>query len=499
MSRFGLRTRRFMISITASLALAGGGVAIAPPAAVAAPSDHALRHKLASVMEDPLVQEADSAAVVLDPGKKKEIYARNGGEAHKPASNTKILTAAAAMDNLGPDYRFKTEVITQGRVSPKGTTKNLYLKGYGDPTTMESDYRDLAEQVKAAGIKRVTGHLVVDDSYFDDEYYHSTWAPGDRSEYYAAQISALTVSPNTDYDAGTIIVTYSPGAEGEPAEYSLTPAAAEKYVTIKNETTTGAAGAENTFDYDRAEGTNTITLSGTVPADTEPTNKWVTVHHPQGYAGAVFAEELKKVGVTVDRKKTVEREAPKRHAKVIATDHSITLSELLTPFLKLSNNSHGEHLTKTMAAQRGKPGNWKDGTKYLERYARSSRGPSNGVHFVDGSGLSHDNRISPRKLVWVLDKIRYEPWFPTFEDALPLAGNPDRMVGGSLSSRMRDTAAEDNVRAKTGSLNGVTALSGYVRDQDGHLRIFSMLSEYDDETPRPVEDELAITLAEHSR
>ncbi|MGO1971988.1 MAG: D-alanyl-D-alanine carboxypeptidase/D-alanyl-D-alanine endopeptidase [Propionibacteriaceae bacterium] len=486
-----------MISITASLSLAAGGVALAPPA-TAAPPDRELKHKLASVMDDPRVAEADSAAAVLDPRKKKELYSRHGADALTPASNTKILTAAAAMNKLGPDYRFKTEVITNGRISPKGTTKNLYLKGYGDPTSMESDYADLAEQVKASGIKHVTGHLVVDDSFYDDDYYHDTWAPSDRSEYYAAQISALTVSPNTDYDAGTIIVTYSPGDEGEPAEYSITPEAAEDYVTIENETTTVEEGTENTFDFERAEGTNTITLSGDVPVDTDPTKKWVAVHHPQLYAGTVFADELEKVGVTVDRS-TVERETPARRTKVVATDHSIKLSELLTPFLKLSNNSHGEHLTKAMSARKGHPGNWEDGTKYLERYARSSRGSAAGVNFVDGSGLSHDNKISPRTLVRVLDKIRHEPWFPVFEDALPLAGNPDRMVGGSLSDRMRGTAAENNARGKTGSLTGVTALSGYVRGEDGRLYIFSMLSEYEDESPRPVEDEFVVTLAEHSR
>lgn len=499
MSRFGLRSRRFMISITASLSLAAGGVALAPVPATAEPPvpDRELQQKLASVLEDPRVANADTSAVVLEPGK-KELYSYDGRTPMKPASNTKIVTAATAMDQLGPDYQFKTEVLTHGKVSPRGTTKNLYLKGYGDPTTMESDYRDLAEQVRDSGITHVKGHLVVDDTYFDDDYYHDTWAPGDRSEYYAAQISALTVSPNTDYDAGTVIINYTPGSEGEPVDYSFAPAAAADYVTIKNETRTVAAGAENTFSYDRAEGTNTITLSGDVPADAGANRKWVALHHPQMYAGTVFAEELEKVGVTVD-KDTVERKTPERRSTVVAEDESIKLSELLTPFLKLSNNGHGEHLTKAMSAKKGKPGNWEDGTKYLERYARSARGPANGVHFVDGSGLSHDNRISPTTLVRVLDKIRHEPWFETFEDALPLAGNPDRMVGGTLSDRMQDTPAENNVRGKTGSLNGVTALSGYVRGADDKLYIFSMLSEYEDESPRPVEDEFAITLASHSR
>ena len=488
--------RRSVIGLAASLSLAVGGVTLAPPPATAAPPDATLHTKLASVMDDSRVRNANNGAVVLDPRTKKEYYSRNALKAITPASNTKIITAAAAMRHLGPSYRFKTEVMTRSAIQADGTTGYLYLKGYGDPTTMQSDYRALAEKVKAAGIKRVKGHLVVDGSYFDTQYYNPNWSRSYLSEYYAAQISGLTVAPNTDYDAGTVIVTYSPGAKGKAAKYTLTPASAAKYVTIVNKTTTVSSGSANTFRYQRTSGTNTITLSGSVPQGRSATKEWVTVHHPHFYAGAVFRAELTKLGITID-KSTISRATPSDGRRLVATDHSMPLSQLLRPFMKLSNNSHAEHLTKAMGAKKGGRGNWADGISYINAYAKSSKGPLTGFTLVDGSGLARANKISPRLMVRVLNHARYESWFSDYLDSFPLAGNTDRMTGGTMSSRLRGTNAQNNARAKTGSLTGVTALSGYVRGKDNTLYVFSTLSEYSGTSPRPVEDRFVNSLASH--
>lgn len=488
--------RRVIISLGASLALAVGGMGLASPPATAAPPDAKLHKKLTSVMSDSRVQKANTGAVVLDPRTKKEYYSRNATKAITPASNTKIITAAAAMRTLGPDYRFKTEVMTRSAINPDGSTGWLYLKGYGDPTTMQADYRALAEKVKAAGIKRVKGHLVVDGSYFDTQYYNPNWSRSYISEYYAAQISGLTVAPDTDYDAGTVIVKYSPASKGKAAKYTLTPASAAKYVKIVNKTKTVAKGSADTFKYKRASGTNTITLTGNVPQGKSATKEWVTVHHPHYYAGAVFREELTKLGIRVDQS-TISRATPADGRKVIGTDRSMKLSQLLRPFMKLSNNSHAEHLTKAMGAKKGARGNWADGIAHIKAYAKSSQGPLTGLKLVDGSGLARANKINPRLMVRVLNHARYESWFPDYLGSFPLAGNSDRMTGGTLKNRMRGTNAQNNARAKTGSLSGVTALSGYVRDKNNKLYVFSVLSEYSGTSPRPVEDRFVNSLASH--
>jgi D-alanyl-D-alanine carboxypeptidase/D-alanyl-D-alanine-endopeptidase (penicillin-binding protein 4) len=172
------------------------------------------------------------------------------------------------------------------------------------------------------------------------------------------------------------------------------------------------------------------------------------------------------------------------------------LSDLLVPFMKLSNNMHAEALTKAMGAKRsGAPGTWSKGLAATRAYLISSKVPMSRVSLSDGSGLSRANTVTPRALGALLVKVQREPWFPALTSSLPVAGNSKRMVGGTLRHRMNGTRATNSAWAKTGTFTGVTALSGYVRGRDGHLYVFSMLSRYTGSTPRPVEDELVVTLA----
>lgn len=487
-----------IISLLAAVVLALVGAGASPLAASAAPADPGLNQKLGALMKDPVIKQANSALIVMDARNGTELYYRRAWSPHTPASNTKIFTAAAALQNLGPNYRFRTEVIV--RATPKaGVIKgNLYLKGYGDPTSMMSDYRSLAKQVAARGIKRVTGHLVTDASYFDAVRYNPNWNKSYASDYYAAQISALTVAPNADYDAGTIIVNYRPGAKGAHAAVTVTPGAAVKYVKIVNRTTTSDKGTGDTFAATRAAGSNTIVLTGKVAKGRSVTKHWVTVNQPQLYAGAVFRSELAKAGVKITGA-TLSRATPAGKRYRVGIDRSAKLSALLVPFLKLSNNMIAEHLTKTMGAGNTHPGTWARGLTRTRSYVRSTGAPMTGLRLVDGSGLTRENKITPRSLGIVLYRLQQAPWYPSFRRALPVAANPDRMTGGTLSSRMRGTRAANNARAKTGSLTGVTTLSGYVTGADGRRYIFSMLSEYQRFSPRSIEDKMVITLANHRR
>jgi D-alanyl-D-alanine carboxypeptidase/D-alanyl-D-alanine-endopeptidase (penicillin-binding protein 4) len=122
-----------------------------------------------------------------------------------------------------------------------------------------------------------------------------------------------------------------------------------------------------------------------------------------------------------------------------------------------------------------------------------------GVSLTDGSGLTRRNRLTARALTSTLQKVQTEPWFAAFHAALPVAGNPDRMTGGTLRSRMRGTRAADNAHAKTGTMTGVTALSGYVTGADGRRYVFSMVSNHSGASPRPVEDTFVVTLARWRR
>jgi D-alanyl-D-alanine carboxypeptidase/D-alanyl-D-alanine-endopeptidase (penicillin-binding protein 4) len=487
------RAGAVLLVTVAAVALTAGSAA---PAAAVSP-DPELVTQLTKVMADSRVQRASSAAVVLDAGSGGQLYSRWGSRALIPASNTKVLTAAAAMETLGPGYRFKTEVFRRAAVVRGAVQGRLYLKGYGDPTTRQSDYRILAQQVRAAGITRVTGPLAVDTTYFDAQRYNPGWSTGYADDYYAAEVSALTVAPNTDLDAGTVLVNYAPGRPGGMAKITTTPAAAARYVRILNQTTTGSSASSSTFSARRSHGSNTITVSGRVPLGRQTSSTLVTVHRPELYAAAVFRAELTKVGVTVQGG-TVAMATPSSRTR-LARDNSMPLADLLVPFLKLSNNTHAEALTKAMAARSGQPGSWKAGLAVTTGYLRRIGVPLTGVSLTDGSGLTRRNTLTARALASTLHKVRREPWFAAFDRALPVAGDSRRLVGGTLSTRMRGTRAAGNAHAKTGTLTGVTSLSGYVTGRDGRRYVFAMISNHRGPTPRPVENTLVVTLADWRR
>lgn len=489
-----------LLALAMSFALQVTAAARADAAPTAGPADPQLAAALDEVLTDPAVTAGHTSVQVRDAADGAELYDRTADDPMKPASNNKLITGAAAMDRLGGDFRFHTDVLATADGHRGTLDGDLTLKGYGDPTSLESDYQGLAADLKKSGVRRVTGKIVADSSYFDAQQFNPHWDRDDEDEYYSAEISALTMAPNTDYDSGTIIVNYAPGEIGKPAAVTVTPASAAGYVRIVNETTTGAAGSDDGFSYDRATGTNTITVSGTVPADGGD-RSWVTVSKPQLLAATVFRAALQDQGITVDG--GVAEGVAERRSRTLARDWSIPLSEMMTPYMKLSNNMHAEHLTKTLGAEAarrsGKPaaGSWDNGTAEIRKFLVRKGIDTDGFRNVDGSGLAHDDRIRPRMLNDALIAFQSEPWFDTYFASLPIAGNPDRFIGGTLSSRMRNTPAANNLHGKTGSLNGVTALSGYVTGADGRKYVFSMMSEYpvDGTNPKSVEDRLGITLA----
>ncbi len=236
-----------------------------------------------------------------------------------------------------------------------------------------SDYAALAKRVRAAGIRTVTGKLVVDATYFDSVRYNPTWRTGYADDYYAAEISALTLAPNADYDSGTVIIKYQAGSVGKKAKITTSPAAAASYLSLKNLTTTGKKGTSTSFSASRAQGAKTITLRGRVPKGRSG-SRLITVNRPDLYAAAVFRAELKKAGVTV-RGGTTSLATPATKRTVLATDYSMPLSQLLVPFLKLSNNMHAEALTKAMGAKRsGAPGTWSNGLAATRAYLTAPQG-----------------------------------------------------------------------------------------------------------------------------
>lgn len=173
-------------------------------------TDPALAKTLDRILSDPRLSGSQVGVVVSDANTGQALYQHDGGDRLVPASSTKLLTSTAAMQLLGPDYRFSTDVLSDGSRHGSVLVGDLYLRGTGDPTMLAADYDRLAAQVAAAGIRRVTGKLIADDTRFDSNRLGSSWAADDESAYYSSQISPLTVAPDTDYDAGTVLVKVTP-------------------------------------------------------------------------------------------------------------------------------------------------------------------------------------------------------------------------------------------------------------------------------------------------
>ncbi|GAA0954454.1 D-alanyl-D-alanine carboxypeptidase/D-alanyl-D-alanine-endopeptidase [Kribbella koreensis] len=486
--------RGLMALVAVSAATAGlVGQSAGAPAAVQQVQATGLQQQLDTLLSDSRFQGSQVGLVVRDATTGETLYDRNGGSRLVPASNTKLFTSTAAMHTLGAGFKFHTDVLATAPVKRNGKLQgDLYLKGFGDPTALESDYVGLAKQIAAAGITKVEGNLIADDTYFDNVRLGDSWAWDDESFYYAAQISALTLAPNGDYDSGTAIVESRPGAAvGDPVLLDLRPA--NGLLKLINTATTGAAGSASTLSVQRDHGTNVVRVSGSVPLGAGLGSTWVTVWEPPLYAADVFRRALTAEGIKVEGK--IREAATPATARQLARDESMTLGELMTPFLKLSNNMHAETLVKAMGAVTKANGSWPTGLGIVTAYAKSVGVDTATIRLSDGSGLSRKVNLTPNSITNILLAAEKEPWFQQWYDALPIAGNADRFTGGTLRTRMGGTPAANNLHGKTGSLTGVTALSGYVTNKDGRKLVFSMISNNYLTSPRSVEDAVGVTLA----
>ncbi|SFB30248.1 D-alanyl-D-alanine carboxypeptidase / D-alanyl-D-alanine-endopeptidase (penicillin-binding protein 4) [Lentibacillus halodurans] len=423
------------------------------------------------------------------------LYERNGDLRLHPASNMKLLSGAAAMETLGTDYRFTTEVLTDGDVRGQVLHGNLYLKGNGDPTLMKEDLDQFAANLKEKGVQKIKGDLIGDDSRYDDVRLSQDLNWSDEPFYTGAQVSALTLSPNEDYDAGTVIVEAYPADEaGKEADITVTPAT--DYVTVMNNTETVAAGESKDISIERQHGTNDIVVEGTIPVDGTRSRSWVSVWEPTGYALDVFKKSLEENGLKLIGNSDVKTGLAPDDATVLTSRESIPLEELFIPFMKLSNNGHGEILTKEMGKVVNGEGSWDEGLDVIEDVITDAGMDSDTIVLRDGSGMSHKNMIPANELSGFLTAIKDESWFPAFEKSLPVAGVAERFVGGTLRYRMTEPPAQGNVVAKTGSLTGVSTLSGYVTSQDGEELVFSiMFNNYLGNSNTELEDSIATTLA----
>lgn len=451
------------------------------------------------VLKDPRLQGATTAISIRKASDGEIVYANLGDVRVRPASVMKLLTGAAAFEKLGPDYSFKTEIYTDGAIVDGVLQGDLYLRGQGDPTVMKADLDSFAVDLKEKGIHTINGNIYGDDSWYDDIRLSQDLNWSDELHYTGAQISALTISPNKDYDAGTTIIEVYPGEKaGEPGIINMVPK--NNYVHIVNQVQTVAKKGDKQIQVEREHGSNTIVVSGTMPTGSAKTRTWVSVWEPTDFTIHLFKNAIVAEGIQLAPVHQVGRGIVPDNATLLTVKQSMPLEKIFIPFMKLSNNGHGEVLVKEMGQAVEGEGSWEKGLSVMNHTLTEMGIDMNTMLLRDGSGMSHKTLVTANEVTNLLYAIQTKSWYPEFLNSLPVAGVEERFVGGTLRYRMKETAAVGNVKAKTGTLNGVTSLAGYVESKDGETLIFTVIiNNHLDDSTYELLDQIAVMLANYQK
>jgi len=417
-----------------------------------------------------LIQSADTGEV---------IFSQNEEKSFVPASNMKLFTTAVALLKLGPEFRYQTRLYGLGEVDDEGTLQgSLLIEGSGDPTIsgrfmdgrITATFEAWAESLISRGIRKVAGDIIGDDDIFDDQSLGPGWAWDYQTDWYAAQISGLSFNDNC------VDISIVPGEEiGDLAQVELNPVTS--YVTINNTLRTCLHSWEQEMKFWRHPGSNQVDLTGSIALEGKGYEGWITVDNPTLFAATVFKEVLMARGIQVAGQALdvdeVDPESVANHHQnwpPVATLTSPPMTEIIKVVNKRSQNYYAEQLLKTLGAVFTGKGSFAGGVEVVkETLAEVGISPGQFI-MVDGSGLSRHNFCSPRQIVTLLSTMARHSSFTYFRDSLPIAG-----VDGTIGLRMRGTTAQEKTWAKTGYVDRVRALSGYVYSLDGELIIFSMI------------------------
>ncbi len=491
--------------------LALGTLATTPPS-VPSPAS-VTRVTLAQQIDELIAQPRFAGAewgisvISLDSG--RTLYTHRPDQLLQPASTAKLFTAAAVLSELGTDYRIPTRVLARDEIRNGKLDGPLILYGMGDPTlgadTATADWPDqLATQLAARGVRHVHGDLIADATYFAGPAMGTGWEAIDLQSWFAVPATALSVQENE------VDLTVTPATSpGQRALLSFKPA--DAMPSVVNELTTGEVRGRNDINLYRAPGSDVLYAFGNVAAHSPAQNFKLAVPDPAHFAGELLRQALARHGIQLDGK-LVTQQWPRRGAaqegqsRTLAEVQSPPVSEILQRGLKRSQNLYLQNLL-LIAGVRAKADaeahEGQLGFLTTERWGvRAMRtlldqigiGPT--ISLIDeGSGLSRRNLATPNAITRLLAYLATQPYAAIVQTGLPIAG-----VDGTLQWRMRNTPAENNVHAKTGSMGMVHCLAGYVTTADGERLAFAlMLNNYSPPPGSPAAsrdlDAIAVMLA----
>lgn len=456
----------------ASLALIGAALSAtvgtsAPRTATAAPktrSSAALdKGKVAEAVKslDEAIRDLGGTTSVMfvDLETGETLAAAHEHDAKNPASNAKIPTAAAALAILGPDHRFTTGLFGKAK---DGAVDELVLRGRGDPTLGTDDLGGLVRDLKAAGVKRV-GRILVDQSYFDAKFVPPAFEQQPNEwAYFRAPVAAVSLNENT------ITLRVRAGADGDKADVVVDPPG---FVDVEGSISTGKKGSAESITCElSAKGDRLLAkVGGHLPEGSRLVPIVKRVDDPRRLAGYALRAVLKEQGFEVGDEVKLGGDEEKR---ALTTHSSRPLGEIVALLGKDSDNFAAEMLFKATGAGSGGSTSAEDGAKAVEAYLKEHGALDGGMKVLNGSGLFDANRSTAYGLVTLLgDTYKSATIAPEFVAQLSIGG-----VDGTLKHRFSKWAKRRAVRAKTGTLAGAVALSGYVLGPDGRQPVaFSML------------------------
>jgi D-alanyl-D-alanine carboxypeptidase/D-alanyl-D-alanine-endopeptidase (penicillin-binding protein 4) len=455
------------IALFAALAVAGcgpaGTVAVVPATPSTISAAHRLQADLSAIFETPQFERAFWSVLVRAGDSSDDLYSLNATKLMMPGSTMKIVTAAAAAELLGWDHQFETKIVSMASTDEGVLRGDLVVIGGGDPSISErSDapgtLRAIARQVRDAGVARIEGGIIGHDDLFDDRGFGNGWTLDNLPYGFAAPVSAL------EYNEGSVDLVIRAGTSaGEAVAIQVRPEGSG--LDIDNRLVTVAESGVGTLTLHRLPGSPRLTVQGQIPAKAAPFARTASVDNPTRFFASAFRAALISEGVQVNGDAIdIDDFLAKPDlvgARTLVSYKSPPLRQLAASMMRVSQNQYAETLLKAAG-----------GRDRLQSVLKSWEIADDSYVIADGSGLSRYNYVTSDTLVRILQRLRADTKHAApFTNTLPVAGRD-----GAFSRRLAGTPAEGRVRAKTGTVDNVRAIAGYVESADGETLVFSIIA-----------------------
>lgn len=423
------------------------------------------RKSVKSILSNSCLRKNNYGIKIYSLDRGETLYEIRSDKLFIPASNAKVITTAVALKYLGSNYRFSTQIYTDGIIENQVLKGNLYIKGSGDPKLVTEQLWLLVNELRNLPLKKIKGNIIADDSFFDRKKRVKTWIKNPGAQAYEAPLGALSFNFNT------VKVYVSPGQKiGARPEIVIEPK--NDYIKLENNARTLKPGRRNRLIVNRVdkEAHDLITVSGGINLGQPRAQYFLNITNPTQYALNVFKSYIELSGIKFNGE--LQEGILPENAVELYTHEGEPLALALRGLNKFSNNFVAEQILKTIGAEHfDPPGSTKKGLRVFEEYMKQLGYEPDQYGIFDGSGLSRQNRLSPSILVDILRDVKNDlSIYPEFVTALGVMG-----VDGNVKNRMRKVESSSKARVKTGTLNFVSALSGFFESKEGELFAFSIL------------------------